>query len=102
VTLFYNEGKSKYRVEKLLAPGQQLWLDVGQLIRNQVPDSDGHTLPPDTMTGSYELRDLDHATVGLLYEGKLMFVKLPQGSMVYISPQFVPFVYAVWTRFRVS
>jgi len=27
-----------------------------------------HTLPPATMTGSYELRDLDHATVGQLYE----------------------------------
>jgi len=50
-TLFYNGGKSKYRVEKMLSPGQQLWLDVGHLIRDQVPDSDGHTLPPDTMGG---------------------------------------------------
>ena len=75
VTLFYNGGQSQYRVEKLLAPGQQMWLDVGQLIRNQVPDSDGKTMKPDTMTGSYELRDLDHATVGLLYEGKLIVDK---------------------------
>lgn len=75
VTLFYNNGKGKYRIEKMLSPSQQLWLDVGRLIRNQVPDSDGRTLPPDTMTGSYELRDLDHATVGLLYEGKLVIDK---------------------------
>jgi hypothetical protein len=74
-TLFYNGGKSRYRVEKMLSPGQQLWLDVGHLIRDQVPDSDGHTLPPDTMAGSYELRDLDHATVGFLYEGKLIIDK---------------------------
>lgn len=74
-TLFYNGGKDKFRVEKKLAPGQQLWLDVGQAIHNQVPDSDGHTLPPETMTGSYELRDLDHATVGQLYEGKLVIDK---------------------------
>ena len=74
-TLFYNGGKGRYRIEKMLPPGQQLWLDVGRLIRDQVPDSDGHTLPPDTMTGSYELRDLDHATVGLLYEGKLVIDK---------------------------
>ena len=33
VTLFYNGGKSKYRVEKMLSTGQQLWLDVGQLVR---------------------------------------------------------------------
>ena len=75
MTLFYNGGQGRYRLEKVLQPGQQLWLDVGQLIRNQVPDSDGKTLPPDTMTGSYELRDLDHAAVGLLYEGKLIIDK---------------------------
>jgi len=75
VTLFYNDGQGKYRIEKPLSPGQQLWLDVGELIRNQVPDSDGHTMPPDTMTGSYELRDMDHPLVGLLYEGKLVIDK---------------------------
>jgi hypothetical protein len=75
VTLFYNGGKSKYRIEKMLSSGQQLWLDVGRLIHDQVPDSDGRTLAPDTMTGSYELRDLDHATVGELYEGKLIIDK---------------------------
>ena len=75
VTLFYNGGKSECRIEKMLAPGQQLWLDVGRLVHDQVPDSDGRTLPPDTMMGSYELRDLDHATVGQLYEGKLIIDK---------------------------
>ncbi len=75
VTLFYNGGKSRYRMEKMLSPGQQLWLDVGEVVHDQVPDSDGHTLPPSTMTGSYELRDLDHATVGQLYEGKLVLDK---------------------------
>ena len=74
-TIFYNGGQSKYRVEKMLSPGQQLWIDLGHLIRDQVPDSDGHTMPPDTMTGSYELRDLDHANVGQLYEGKLVVDK---------------------------
>jgi hypothetical protein len=75
VTLFYNGGKSRYRMEKMLSPGQQLWLDVGHLVHDQVPDSDGHALPPDTMTGSYELRDLDHALAGSLYEGKLVIDK---------------------------
>jgi hypothetical protein len=75
ITLVYNGGKSKYRLEKILSPSQQLWVDVGELIRDQVADSDGHTLPTDTMNGSYELRDLDHATVGHLYEGKLVIDK---------------------------
>jgi hypothetical protein len=52
-----------------------LWLDVGHLVHDQVRDSDGHTMPPDTMTGSYELHDLDHAYVGELYEGKLVIDK---------------------------
>jgi hypothetical protein len=34
-----------------------------------------HTLPPGTMSDSYELRDLDHAYVGHLYEGKLVIDK---------------------------
>jgi hypothetical protein len=75
VTLFYNGGTSRYRIEEMLSPGQQLWLDVGHLVHDQIPDSDGRTLPPDTMTGSYELRDLDHAYVGQLYEGKLVIDK---------------------------
>ncbi|MGA8619649.1 MAG: hypothetical protein WB660_14170 [Candidatus Sulfotelmatobacter sp.] len=45
------------------------------MIRNQVPDSDGKTVPPDTMFGSYELRDLDHPVLGLLYGGKLIVDK---------------------------
>jgi hypothetical protein len=75
VMLFYNGGKSKYRMEKMLAPGEQLWIDMGHLVHDQVPDSDGNTLPLGTMTGSYELRDLDHAYVGQLYEGKLVVDK---------------------------
>jgi hypothetical protein len=75
VKLFYNGGKSEYRTQAMLSPGQQLWLDVGHLVRDQVPDSDGHTLPVSTMTGSYELRDLDHQLVGQLFEGKLVIDK---------------------------
>jgi len=75
VTLFYNGGKSKYRLERELAPGQQLWLDVGHLIHDRIADSDGNTLPAEVMEGSYELKDLDHATVGQLYEGKLVIDK---------------------------
>ncbi|MGH9500086.1 MAG: hypothetical protein ACRD3L_13175 [Terriglobales bacterium] len=75
ITLFYNGGKSKYRVEKSLAPGEHIWLNLGELLHNQLPDSDGATIPPDVMFGSYELRDLGHPVIGQLYEGKLVVDK---------------------------
>jgi len=49
----------------MLSPGQQLWLDVGRAIAIKSGSMATHC--PATMTGSYELRDLDHATVGQLY-----------------------------------
>lgn len=75
VALFYNNGKESYKIEKLLQPGEQIWANVGEIIRNQIPDKDGKTIPPDVMMGSYELRDLDHRGVGYLYEGKLVIDK---------------------------
>lgn len=65
VTLFYNNGKSSYTIEKQLEPGEQIWVDVGDIIRNQIPDKNGKTVPRDVMMGSYELRDLDHIGAGI-------------------------------------
>jgi len=75
VTLFYNRGKSSYTIEKQLEPGEQIWADVGDIIRNQIPDKNGKTIPREVTMGSYELRDLDHIGVGYLYEGKLVIDK---------------------------
>ena len=75
ITLFYNNGSSSYTVVKPLAPGDQAWVNVGQIISAQIPDKDGKTIPGNVMMGSYELRDLDHVGVGFLYEGKLVIDK---------------------------
>jgi hypothetical protein len=75
LTLFYNNGKRSYSIEKLLEPDEQIWADVGEIIRDQIPDKDGKRIPPNTMMGSYELRDLDHLDIGSLYEGKLVLDK---------------------------
>jgi hypothetical protein len=75
MTLFYNGGKDSYTIEKPLQPGDQIWADVGQIIRNQVPDKNGATIPVAVMAGSYELRDLDNLALGRLYEGKLVLDK---------------------------
>lgn len=74
-TLFYDGGKGRYNMKQRLLPNQQMWIDVGRLVHDQIPDSDGRTIPPDVMTGSYELRDVDHPLIGSLYEGKLVIDK---------------------------
>jgi len=85
ITLFYNAGKDKYRVEQTLAPGEQIWLNVGEVISKQFPDSDGNTIPHEVMFGSYELRDLGHPVVGLLYEGKLIVDKTPTAALIVVD-----------------
>lgn len=50
-------------------------MDIGKLIRENVPDKNGKTLPADLTTGSYEIRDLTNPIVGTLFEGKLIYDK---------------------------
>jgi hypothetical protein len=59
----------------MLAPDEQMLVDFGKLIRNQVPDKNGHVLPPDLTSGAYRLRDLEHNPLGALYEGKVIVDK---------------------------
>ncbi len=75
MTLFYNGGNGVYNIEKRLAPGEQIWADVGRIIREQIPDRDGHTIPPTVTSGSSELWDLDHPGLGHVFEGKLVLDK---------------------------
>ncbi|HJT70879.1 MAG TPA: hypothetical protein VJ731_11815 [Terriglobales bacterium] len=72
VRLLYGQ-KSAYELpDRTLRPGEQMWIEVGSLIRNQVPDKNGHVLPLDTMEGSYEIRNLTDHQIGYLYEGKVI------------------------------
>jgi hypothetical protein len=72
VTLFYGDKGIYELPEKTLAPGEQTWLEVGNLIRNQIPDKKGRLLPPGTMEGSYEIKDINDKQIGYLYEGKVI------------------------------
>lgn len=40
-TLFYDGGTKRYDMEQSLQPDQQMWVDVGQLIRMRTPDKNG-------------------------------------------------------------
>ena len=74
-TIFYNQGTQNYQLEQTLQPGAQMWMDIGKLIRENVPDKNGKTLPSDLASGSYEVRDLTNKAVGTLFEGKVIYDK---------------------------
>jgi hypothetical protein len=74
-TIYYNGGSQKYELEQSLQPDEQMWIDVGKLIREQVPDKNGKFLPQDLTSGSYQLRDLSDKFIGSLYEGKIVYDK---------------------------
>lgn len=58
--------------ERTLQPGESLWLNVRELIQNQVLDREGNTIPPGITSGVYEFDQVDDDMVGSLYEGKLI------------------------------
>ena len=72
LTFFYGNGMKQYRIERTIAPDDQMWIDVGKLIRDQVPDKDGNRLPSNLTTGAYQLRDLAETPSASLYEGKVV------------------------------
>ncbi|HYL82814.1 MAG TPA: hypothetical protein VE263_01160 [Candidatus Angelobacter sp.] len=74
-TLFYNQGRQRYDLEQTLQPDEQMWIDVGKLIRQSVPDKNGKTLPRNLTSGSYEFRDLTNKGIGTLFEGKIIYDK---------------------------
>ncbi len=74
-TIFYNQGTQKYELEQTLQPDEQMWIDVGNLIRQSVPDKNGKTLPTTLTSGSYEIRDLTNTGIGTLFEGKVIYDK---------------------------
>jgi hypothetical protein len=74
-TIFYNQGTQRYDLEQTLQPDEQMWIDVGKLIREHVSDRNGKTLPADLTSGSYEFRDLTNIGVGTLFEGKVIYDK---------------------------
>lgn len=73
-TIFYNRGTQKYDLEQTLQPDEQMWMDIGKLIRQNTPDKNGKALPPDLTSGSYEIRDLENH-IGTLFEGKIIYDK---------------------------
>lgn len=77
LTFLYNGGNDKYEVQKTIAPGDQLWLNLGDLIHNAVPDKNGKVFPASLTSGTYNLQDLKppKSLAGSLFEGKIIVDK---------------------------
>lgn len=74
-TIFYNQGAQKYELEQTLQPDEQMWIDLGKLIRESILDKNGKALPDTLTSGSYEIRDLTSKGIGTLFEGKVIYDK---------------------------
>jgi hypothetical protein len=74
-TIFYNRGTQRYDLEQTLQPDEQMWIDIGRLIREHVSDKNGNALPADLQSGSYQFRDLTDKAIGALFEGKVIYDK---------------------------
>lgn len=72
LSFFYADGTKKYQIVQTIAPYDQMWVDVGELIRNGIPDKDGNVLPADLTTSAYSLRDVSAKPSPSLCEGKLI------------------------------
>ena len=71
-SFFYAGGTKRYQIERTIVADDQMWVDVGELIRNGVPDSNGNILPRDLTTGAYQLLNLEDPATPVLYEGKVV------------------------------
>lgn len=72
LTFFYAGGTKQYQMEQTIAADGQMWVDVGKLIREGVPDKQGNVLPSNLTTGAYQLLDIDQDPRPSLYEGKVV------------------------------
>ena len=54
LTLHYDGGKKRYELQQTIAPGDQMWVNLNQLIRNRVPDRKGNLLPVDLKSVTYD------------------------------------------------
>ena len=75
LTFHYNHGQDQYEVQKTIAAGDQLWLNLGDLIHGAVPDRQGRTFPADLTYGTYDIRQPHAAGNPSLFEGKIIVDK---------------------------
>ena len=66
LTLHYNNGVDKYELQQTIAPGDQMWVNLAQLVRQGLSDRNGKLLPPATNSVTYDLQDLTAGSHALM------------------------------------
>ncbi|HEY6770654.1 MAG TPA: hypothetical protein VI386_38410 [Candidatus Sulfotelmatobacter sp.] len=75
LTLHFENGTKNYEIQQTIQPGEQMWLNLSDLIHHGVPDRKGNALPADVTSGTYDLEDLNPGLGGNLIEGKVVLDK---------------------------
>jgi hypothetical protein len=66
LTLHYDRGNKKYELQQRITPGDQMWVNLEQLIRERVPDQNGNILPFDLKSVTSDVSDLVPGGYGLM------------------------------------
>jgi hypothetical protein len=64
--LHYDNGTKTYAMQQTIPPGEQMWVNLAELIHNRAPDRKGNVVPADVSSGTYDLQDLGHGPGSLL------------------------------------
>jgi hypothetical protein len=72
LTLLYDHGQHTYQLEHVIDADDQVFIDIGELIRDQVPDKNGNILPAIVASGAYSLKVISSPLHVALYEGKVI------------------------------
>jgi len=75
LTFHYNSGKDSYQIKRPIAAGDQLWLNMSEVIHDGIADDKGRKFPSDLTGGTYELAQPDDGTQPSLFEGKIIVDK---------------------------
>ncbi len=58
LTLHYDNGQKSYEMQQAIQPGDQMWVNVAELIQKRTADRKGNALPADLAFGTYEVKDM--------------------------------------------
>jgi hypothetical protein len=81
LTLHYDNGEKHYEMQQAIQPGDQMWVNIAELVRNRVPDRNGNTLPVDLGSVTYDLRDLTPGGHGLMVNALAADASHPSGPV---------------------
>ena len=66
LTLHYKGGLQKYELQQTIAPNDQLWVNLTQLLGSHTPDRNGNFLPSDAKSFTYDVEEMEPKSNSLI------------------------------------